>query len=91
MNDNLQILSYQSTRLAVRMAVVLTSLVAQDAYALSRWPQAKMSLSAVGFWFSRCWWQKSSKHQLNLGRLSHYVRRDLGNFVVQEKAKHRQP
>lgn len=46
MNDNLQILSYQSTRLAVRMAVVLTSLVAQDAYALSRWPQAKMSLGS---------------------------------------------
>ena len=44
MNDNLQILSHQSTLLAVRMAVVLTSLVAQDAYALSRWPQAKMSL-----------------------------------------------
>lgn len=44
MNDNLQILSHQSTRLTVRMAVVLTSLVAQDAYALSRWPQAKMSL-----------------------------------------------
>lgn len=44
MHDNLQILSHQSTGLAVRMAVVLTSLVAQDAYALFRWPQAKMSL-----------------------------------------------
>eukprot|EP00435_Cladocopium_sp_Y103_P000069 s3041_g1.t1 len=28
----------------VRMAVVLTSLVAQDAYAISRWPEAKMQL-----------------------------------------------
>lgn len=32
------------TRSLCRMAVVLTSLVAQDAYAISRWPQAKMPL-----------------------------------------------
>ena len=37
-------LGNQIAHLVTRMAVVLTSLVAQDAYAISRWPEAKMQL-----------------------------------------------